>query len=55
MFGTIVNTLAIFAGSLLGAMLKGGITEKAGRTVIHAVGLAVVLIGLKSAFPESIS
>jgi uncharacterized membrane protein YqgA involved in biofilm formation len=50
LFGTFVNTIAIIAGSLVGILLKGSISEKAGRTVIHAVGLAVILIGLKSAF-----
>lgn len=50
MFGTIVNALAIAAGSILGVSFKGGIPEKYNKTVMHAMGLAVVLIGLKSAF-----
>lgn len=49
MFGTVVNTLAIVVGSLLGLLLRGGIPEKYSTTVIHAIGLAVVLIGLKGA------
>ncbi|MGE5440664.1 MAG: DUF554 domain-containing protein [Bacteroidota bacterium] len=50
MFGTIVNALAIAAGSILGVSFKGGIPEKFNKTVMQAMGLAVILIGLKSAF-----
>jgi uncharacterized membrane protein YqgA involved in biofilm formation len=49
LLGTIVNTLAIIAGSLLGLLFRGGIPEKYSRTVMHAIGLAVVLIGIKTA------
>lgn len=49
MLGTIVNTLAIIAGSLIGLLFKGGIPEKYSKTIMHAIGLAVVLIGLKTA------
>ena len=49
MLGTIVNTLAIIAGSLVGLLFRGGIPEKYSKTVMHAIGLAVVLIGLKTA------
>jgi len=49
LFGTIVNTLAIIAGSLIGVVLKGGIPKKYNITVMQAVSLAVILIGLKAA------
>jgi uncharacterized membrane protein YqgA involved in biofilm formation len=49
LFGTIVNTLAIAAGSLLGLLLKGGIPKRYMETVMQSVGLAVILIGLKGA------
>lgn len=49
MLGTIVNTAAIIAGSLLGLLFKGGIPEKYSQIMMRAVGLAVVLIGLKTA------
>jgi hypothetical protein len=49
MVGTIVNTFAIIAGSLLGVFLRRGISDAYKETVIAAIGLAVVLIGLKSA------
>jgi len=49
LFGTIVNTLAIIVGSLMGAALKGGIPEKYNITIMQAVSLAVILVGLKAA------
>ncbi len=49
MLGTIVNTVAIIAGSLIGLFFKGRIPEKYGKTIMHAIGLAVILIGLKAA------
>lgn len=49
MFGTVVNTLAIIAGSLAGLVLKGGIPKAYMDTVMQAIGLAVILIGLKGA------
>jgi uncharacterized membrane protein YqgA involved in biofilm formation len=49
-FGTVINTLAIIAGSLLGVLLRGGLPEAYRLTVIQAIGLAVVLIGLRGAF-----
>lgn len=49
LFGTFVNTLAIVAGSLVGLVLRGGLPEAYRLTVIQAIGLAVVLIGLRGA------
>lgn len=49
MFGTFVNTLAIIAGSLAGLVVKGGIPKTYMDTVMQAIGLAVILIGLKGA------
>ena len=50
MLGTVVNSVAIMAGSFLGLILKGGIPQKYRITVMQAIGLAVILIGLKGAF-----
>ena len=50
MLGTIVNTLSIIAGSLIGLFFKGRIPQKYSQTIMHGIGLAVVLIGLKTAF-----
>ena len=49
MLGTIVNCLAIISGSLVGILFKNGIPEKYNQTVMQAIGLAVILIGMKSA------
>lgn len=49
MLGTIVNTVAIIVGSLLGLLLKGGIAEKYSRIMMQAIGLVVILIGIKTA------
>jgi uncharacterized membrane protein YqgA involved in biofilm formation len=49
LLGTIVNTVSIIAGSLIGLLFRGGISEKYNRTMMQAIGLAVVLIGIKTA------
>ncbi|MCG8549951.1 MAG: DUF554 domain-containing protein, partial [Desulfobacterales bacterium] len=49
MLGTIVNTLAILAGTTVGMLFRNGIPEKYNITVLQAIGLSVILIGLKSA------
>jgi len=48
-FGTLVNILAIAAGSLVGLAFRGGIPLHYQQTVIQAIGLAVVLIGITGA------
>ncbi|MFH2129241.1 MAG: DUF554 domain-containing protein [bacterium] len=50
MIGTIVNAVSILAGGLLGLLLKKGIPEDYKKTVMQALSLAVILIGLRSAF-----
>lgn len=49
MQGTIVNTLAIIVGSIAGVFLKKGISERHSQSIMHAVGLAVILIGIRGA------
>ena len=49
MLGTIVNCLTIIAGSLVGILFRNGIPEKYNQTIMQAIGLAVILIGMKSA------
>lgn len=49
MLGTIVNSLAIIAGALVGLGFKNGIPEKYNKTVMQAIGLSVLLIGMKGA------
>ena len=49
MLGTIVNCLAIAGGGLVGLLFKNGIPEKYNRTVMQAVSMSVILIGIKMA------
>ena len=49
MLGTIVNALAIVAGSLLGLFFSKGIAKNYEEIILSAVGLSVLLIGIKSA------
>lgn len=48
MIGTIVNAIAIISGSLLGLFLKKGIPEDYKKTVMQALSLAIILIGIKN-------
>ena len=50
MTGTIVNTIAILVGSLVGLVFRQGIPAKYNTTIMQAIGLAVLLVGLRSAF-----
>ena len=45
MLGTIVNTLAIILGGLIGLLFGQALPEKMKRTVIQGIGLSVLLIG----------
>lgn len=49
MLGTIVNSVAIVAGSLLGVLFSKGIAERYKTIILSGVGLSVILIGMKSA------
>ncbi len=44
MLGTIINCLAIIAGSMVGLLFKNGIPDRYNQTVMQAVGLAVLLV-----------
>ncbi len=46
MLGTIVNALAIVAGTALGLILKSGIRDNYRETIMNAIGLSVLLIGM---------
>ncbi|MFD1362651.1 DUF554 domain-containing protein [Lentibacillus salinarum] len=48
LFGTIVNGICIIVGSLIG-LLFTKIPERYKETVMHGIGLAVILIGLQMA------
>ena len=48
--GTAVNAAAIVVGALIGVILKAGLPERVEKTVVQAVGLSVVVIGLVEIF-----
>ncbi len=50
MLGTFVNVAAILAGGLAGLIFKGRISEKYNKTIMQAISLGVILVGLKGAF-----
>ena len=45
MLGTIVNTVAVIVGSLLGILLKKGLSEKMADTLMKGLGLCTLYIG----------
>ena len=49
MLGTTVNAGAIVAGAVAGLLFRGGIPEKYNQTIMHAISLAVMVIGIRGA------
>ncbi|MCJ7507909.1 MAG: DUF554 domain-containing protein, partial [candidate division Zixibacteria bacterium] len=49
MKGTLVNTGTVIIGSLLGLLIGSKFTQKIKDIVMHALGLATLLIGIKMA------
>ena len=49
MIGVIVNTLTVLVGSFLGLLLKKGIPERVSKSVMVAIGLCTVYIGIDGA------
>ena len=52
--GNIVNALAVVIGGLAGMALKRGLSEGVQRTVMQAMGLCVVFIGLAGALQRAL-
>ncbi|NLK72927.1 MAG: DUF554 domain-containing protein [Clostridiales bacterium] len=50
MLGTIINTAAVIICAVIGTLFKGGIPDRFNDTIMKALGLAVLLIGLSQAF-----
>ena len=46
MLGTIVNTIAIIIGSIIGLFLKGGIPKRLDEAIMKALGLSVLYVGI---------
>ncbi|MEN1761869.1 DUF554 domain-containing protein [Anoxynatronum sibiricum] len=49
MFGTIVNSLAILLGGFIGLLFQKGIADRFKNTVMQALGLSVLMIGMSGA------
>ncbi len=47
MIGTVANVSTIIAGTLIGVILKKGISEKVKKTLTQGLGLAVILVGME--------
>lgn len=47
--GTLANMAAILAGSVIGLLIKGGLKKRFQETIMHALGLAVMFIGISGA------
>ena len=50
--GTIVNTLAVIAGSLIGMIAKKGLSENLQNSLLKALGLATMFIGIGCTMQE---
>lgn len=50
MLGTIANSLAIIIGGSLGLMVKKGLPQKVSDSLINALGLCVLYIGISGTF-----
>lgn len=46
MLGTVVNSLAIIGGCLVGLIVKGRLTEKISSTIMNGLALCVLFIGI---------
>lgn len=53
MLGTIVNTVAVLIGSLVGMFLKGGISKRFEDAIMKALGLCVLYIGIEGSLKSS--
>jgi len=47
--GTLANMAAIVIGATVGIILKGGLKQRFRETIMHALGLAVMFIGISGA------
>ena len=48
--GTLVNCIAVVVGSGIGLVVKKGISEKISTSIMNALALCVLYIGVKGAF-----
>ncbi len=53
--GTIINILAVMAGSTIGILAKRGIPEKLSSSLMKALGIATMFIGLSGTLSEMLT
>lgn len=53
MLGTIINSVAIIIGSIIGFFIKGGVKEKVSNTILTGIGLCVLYIGISGSLEEN--
>ena len=53
MLAVIVNTLAIVLGSMIGLLFQAGIPKRVSDTMVQAMGLCTIIIGLQGVLVES--
>ena len=51
--GSLINAILILCGSLIGLVLRKGIPEKVKNTIMQAMALSVILIGLQMAIKST--
>ena len=44
--GTIVNTIAVVAGGIIGLLFKNGLKNRYQETIMQGIGLAVLFVGI---------
>lgn len=49
MIGTVINSLTIIVGSIIGLFVKGKINEKISNTIMNGLALCVIYIGISGA------
>ena len=49
MLGTIVNSITIIIGAIIGVIIKKGIKESYKTTIMDGIGLSVIVIGIMGA------
>jgi uncharacterized membrane protein YqgA involved in biofilm formation len=53
MLGTLVNTAAVILGALIGLLLKKGLPQRLGDTIMKGLGLCTLYIGITGLLKES--
>lgn len=53
MLAVIVNTIAIVLGSMIGLLFQAGIPKRVSDTMVQAMGLCTIIIGLQGVLVES--